>query len=128
MLVENQLERTDHGHLGQIMTYAAGLQTGTIVWIPAAFTPEHRAALDWINAATSRDFSFFGIEVELWPIDESRSAPALRGGLPSERLEPGDLAGGPRLSAASFPNSEGSASSTGPAFAASSTSGTGRCG
>ncbi|MGE0205785.1 MAG: hypothetical protein AB7E70_03035 [Hyphomicrobiaceae bacterium] len=47
VLIENQLERTDHTHLGQLMTYAAGLQTVTIVWVAAKFTEEHRAALDW---------------------------------------------------------------------------------
>lgn len=75
VLIENQLERTDHGHLGQLITYAAGLQTATIVWIAATFTAEHRAAFDWLNAATSEDFCFFGVEVELWRIDESRCAP-----------------------------------------------------
>lgn len=75
VLVENQLERTDHGHLGQLMTYAAGLQAVTLVWIAARFTDEHRAALDWLNKITDRDFRFFGIEVELWRIGDSPPAP-----------------------------------------------------
>ena len=49
VLVENQVERTDHRHLGQILTYAAGLNTVTIVWVAKSFTDEHRAALDWLN-------------------------------------------------------------------------------
>lgn len=75
VLIENQLDRTDHGHLGQLLTYAAGLQTVTVVWIAARFTEEHRAALDWLNEITSRRFRFFGLEVELWRIGSSMAAP-----------------------------------------------------
>lgn len=75
VLIENQLERTDHRHLGQLITYAAGLKAVTIVWVAATFTEEHRAALDWLNAVTGDDFRFFGLEVELWRIGESPAAP-----------------------------------------------------
>ena len=75
VLIENQLEKTDHLHLGQLLTYAAGLQAATIVWVAASFTDEHRAALDWLNEITSDDFSFFGLEVELWQIGDSAAAP-----------------------------------------------------
>lgn len=75
ILIKNQIERTDHKHLGQLMTYAAGLQAVTIIWIASNFTDEHRAALDWLNKITDKDFRFFGLEVELWKISESPAAP-----------------------------------------------------
>ena len=75
VLVENQLERTDHNHLGQLLTYASGLQAVTIVWIAARFTEEHRATLDWLNKITDESFRFFGLEVELWKIGDSPAAP-----------------------------------------------------
>ena len=75
VLVENQLERTDHGHLGQLLTYAAGLDAVTVVWVAARFTEEHRAALDWLNRATSTEFNFFGLEIEVWRIGDSAMAP-----------------------------------------------------
>ena len=75
VLIENQLERTDHSHLGQLMTYAAGLNAVSIVWIADRFTEEHRAALDWLNEITAGDFHFFGLEIEVWRIGESPAAP-----------------------------------------------------
>ncbi|MDQ1901086.1 DUF4268 domain-containing protein [Paracoccus sp. WLY502] len=75
VLIENQLERTDHTHLGQLITYAAGLKAATIVWIAAKFAEEHRAACDWLNEVTNDNVRVFGIEVELWRIGSSPSAP-----------------------------------------------------
>lgn len=75
VLIENQVERTDHTHLGQIITYAAGLSAVTVVWIAKHFTDEHRAALDWLNEITGENVCFFGLEVELWRIGSSDIAP-----------------------------------------------------
>jgi hypothetical protein len=75
VLIENQLERTDHSHLGQLLTYAAGLEAVTIVWIAQEFTEQHRATLDWLNQITDERFNFFGLEVELWQIGTSLPAP-----------------------------------------------------
>ena len=75
ILVENQLERTNHSHLGQILTYCAGLNVKTVVWIASRFTDEHRAALDYLNEITEEGYGFFGLELELWRIGDSPPAP-----------------------------------------------------
>jgi hypothetical protein len=75
VLIENQLARTDHSHLGQLITYAAGLNAVTIVWIAERFTQEHRAAMDWLNERTDEKINLFGLEIELWQIGESPIAP-----------------------------------------------------
>lgn len=75
VLIENQLARTDHSHLGQILTYAAGLEAATIVWIAQRFTEEHRAALDWLNDITDDRVDLFGLQVEAWRIASSPIAP-----------------------------------------------------
>lgn len=75
VLIENQLERTDHRHLGQLLTYAAGLDAVTIVWVAESFAEEHRAALDWLNDVTGEGLEFFGLEIELWQIEGSPPAP-----------------------------------------------------
>jgi len=78
VLIENQLERTDHRHLGQLLTYAAGLDAATIVWVAENFAEEHRAALDWLNKITSEEFEFYGLQVELWQIEGSPPAPLFK--------------------------------------------------
>ncbi len=75
VLIENQLEKTNHTHLGQLLTYAAGLQAATAVWIARHFTEEHQAALAWLNEQTGESLRFFGLEIELWQIGDSDPAP-----------------------------------------------------
>ena len=76
VVIENQLERTDHDHLGKLLTYAAGLgDVSTVVWIAREFTEQHRAALDWLNNSTTEGVRFFGIEIEVWGIGDSLPAP-----------------------------------------------------
>jgi hypothetical protein len=57
------------------MTYAAGLEAVTIIWIAKKFTEEHRAALDWLNRVTDENLRFFGIELEVYKIGNSEPAP-----------------------------------------------------
>lgn len=74
VVIENQLNRTDHDHLGKAITYSATLGAKTIVWVAPTFTDEHRKALDWLNDNTVEDIGFFGVQVELWKIDNSNPA------------------------------------------------------
>jgi hypothetical protein len=74
VVIENQLGKTNHDHLGKAITYAAALGASTVVWIAPDFTEEHRKAVDWLNENGSGDVSFFGVRVELLQIDESRPA------------------------------------------------------
>lgn len=76
VIIENQFGRTNHGHLGQILTYLAGIEGAkTVVWIAETIQADHRAAIDWLNANTTEEFSFFAIEIELWRIGSSPPAP-----------------------------------------------------
>lgn len=77
LIVENQVEPTDHGHLGQLLTYAAGTAAATIVWIATRVREEHRQALDWLNQETGEDVRFFGVELQVVRIGDSSPAPLL---------------------------------------------------
>lgn len=75
VLVENQLERADHSHLGQILTYLAGLDVRIVVWIAEDFREAHLSAVNWLNENTSDDFSFFAVKLRVVRIADSPLAP-----------------------------------------------------
>jgi hypothetical protein len=75
VIIENQLKKTNHDHLGKALTYAAGLRAKTIIWVAQKFTKEHLQTFFWLNENTREDISFFAVEIELLQIDDSRPAP-----------------------------------------------------
>ena len=74
VIIENQLERTDHTHLGQLITYASYYKADVIVWISQAIQEEHRSAIDWLNNNTNEKLEFFAVEIEIIKIDDSKPA------------------------------------------------------
>lgn len=75
VIVENQLEGTNHDHLGKIITYASGLNAKVMIWIVKEAKEEHRAAIEWLNNNTNNDVNFFLIEIHAYKIGNSDPAP-----------------------------------------------------
>jgi hypothetical protein len=75
VLIENQLEKADHRHLGQILTYMAGLDVRTVIWIAESFRSAHLSAIKWLNENTADGFSFFAVRVRAVRIGDSAIAP-----------------------------------------------------
>ena len=75
VIIENQLEVTDHKHLGQILTYASGHDASIIIWLVKDYRDEHKQAIDWFNEHMPETISFFLVKIELWQIGSSEVAP-----------------------------------------------------
>jgi hypothetical protein len=78
VVIENQLGKTNHDHLGKLITYASGLKSKTIVWVAESFTDEHRQALDWLNENMGDAAAFYALQIEVWRIGDSLPAPQFR--------------------------------------------------
>lgn len=78
VLIENQLEPTNHDHLGKIITYASGLDAAVVVWIVASARDEHASAIEWLNKHTDDEISFFLMEVHAYKIGDSDPAPQFK--------------------------------------------------
>ena len=74
VVVENQLEDSDHDHLGKLLAYASGVDADVGVWITPHFHDEHIDALNWLNENTQRGVDLFAIELEVWQIEGSKPA------------------------------------------------------
>ena len=75
VIIENQLESSNHEHLGKIITYASGLDAQVVVWIVKNAKEEHRSAIEWLNNNTNSDINFFLIELHAYKIGDSLPAP-----------------------------------------------------
>ena len=75
IIIENQLEDTNHDHLGKLITYASGHDAKTMIWIVKNSREEHIKAIEWLNENTDDSLNFFLINIEVWQIDDSKPAP-----------------------------------------------------
>jgi len=74
-VIENQLEATDHGHLGQLITYGSGFDAAMVAWVVRDIREEYRQAIEWLNDRTDDRTGFFLVRIELWRIGDSAPAP-----------------------------------------------------
>ena len=75
VVIENQLEKTDHDHLGKLVTYLSNLDAKTAIWITSNPRPEHKTAINWLNEISPSDVSFFLVKVKAYKIGDSEAAP-----------------------------------------------------
>lgn len=74
VVIENQIYKTDHKHLGQLITYASYFKAEIIIWVSQEVTEEHRSAIDWLNNNTNDKLEFFAVEANIIKIDNSKPA------------------------------------------------------
>jgi hypothetical protein len=74
VIIENQLNSSDHDHLGKSIAYASGVDADIIVWIAPRFYDEHRDAMQWLNENSREGVNLFALRLEVWRIGESEPA------------------------------------------------------
>ena len=75
IIIENQLEQTDHDHFGKLFTYGSGHNANILIWVCRHVRDEHRQAIDWLNERTDNNLHIFVIKMEVWKIGDSSPAP-----------------------------------------------------
>lgn len=78
IIIENQLDTTDHDHLGKVITYASGLDADVIIWIVKEAREEHKSAIEWLNNNMAKEISFFLLEIKAYKIGDSLPAPMFK--------------------------------------------------
>jgi hypothetical protein len=78
VIIENQFGQSNHDHLGKLITYSAAKEAGIIIWIANEFQLPHNNAIDWLNKISPKELVFYGVQLEVFKIDESRPAPHFR--------------------------------------------------
>lgn len=71
IIIENQLEDTNHDHLGKLITYASGKSADIVIWVVKRAREEHRSAIEWLNNHTDENIAFFLLEIKLYQIGNS---------------------------------------------------------
>lgn len=75
VVIENQIEKTDHDHLGKLLTYMSNLEAKTAIWIASQPRPEHEKAVHWLNEILPADTAIFLLQIEVYRIADSPPAP-----------------------------------------------------
>ncbi|MFH0888662.1 MAG: DUF4268 domain-containing protein [Planctomycetota bacterium] len=78
VIIENQFDKSDHDHLGKLITYSAAKEAGIMIWIANEIQTAHRDAIEWLNTITPQDMAFYALELEVFQIDKSLPAPHFR--------------------------------------------------
>jgi len=90
VIIENQFGASDHDHLGKLITYAAAKDAGIIIWIANEIQTAHRSAVEWLNKISPQEMTFYGVELEVFAIDNCSPAPNFRivAGPPPSKIKP----------------------------------------
>lgn len=78
VVIENQLGKSDHDHLGKVITYASGLDASYIIWVCEKVREEHKAAVDWLNQNLEKEVGVIALEIKLIQIGDSKPAPQFK--------------------------------------------------